>query len=430
MGNTSHSLSSQWKDPSDVFSVLLILGGDVIRMALVALSGGVITPVAFSFGWVAYAISALLSAISENRLVQQPPEISLLVMNLKSGFGRTNKSWLLARLMKTYDYWMPEEVRMKFRKPRLFKDEEEAGNLPMGGVQQPTQQDGRPVALCVAIYKWSEKRKAGYPAQDWVWWCGIATTAFQLGVSAVPFGLYGDWATFLVTAWGTILAYATGSLPHWRREKWHARKRKKDIGLTLGNGSKHVVVVIGTDDSLDLEDLAGGWTDNLPSTRVVMSVLAILWLALLVTSTGIQTNRWFLLAVGGLGMMQNIVVAGAPREPKSLGLPIELATMMTEADADAEPKVKSKMEQDADAQQRAVPAIFAEEKVMWTLMELESKFESFGRSLLREFFPSKLLDWEEEWWQLSDALQRRKLLTEARNRHYAKIRQGNGVKSL
>lgn len=69
MGNTSNDLSSQWRDPSDVFSVLLILGRDVIRMALVALSGRVITPVAFSFGWVAYAISALLSVISENRLV-------------------------------------------------------------------------------------------------------------------------------------------------------------------------------------------------------------------------------------------------------------------------------------------------------------------------------------------------------------------------
>lgn len=412
MGNTAIDLSTQWKDPSDVFSVLLILGGDVIRMALVALSGGVITPVAFSFGWVAYAISALLSAISENRLVQQPPEIALLVVNLKSGFGRTNKSWLLARFMKTYSYWMPEEVRLTLRKPRLFKDEEEAGNSSMGGVQ-PTQQDRRPVALCVAIYKWSEKRKAGYPAQDWVWWGGIATTAVQIGVSAIPFGLYGDWSTFLVTAWGTILAYATGSLPHWRREKWHARNRKKDIGLTLGNGSKHVVVIIGTDDSLDLEDMAGGWTEDLPSTRVVMSVLAVLWLALLVTSTGIRTNRWFLLTVGGLGMIQNIIVAGAPRVPKSLGLPIELATMMTEA----------------DAQQREVPAIFGEEKVMWTLMELEDKFASYGRSLLPEFFPSKLLDWEEEWWKLSDAFQRRKLLTEARNEYYANIRRRTEMKS-
>lgn len=412
MGNTATDLSTQWRDPSDVFSVLLILGGNVVRLALVALSGGVITPVAFSFGWVAYAISALLSAISENRLIQQPPEVALLVVNLKSGFGRTNKSWLLARLMKTYNYWMPEEVRLTLRKPRLFKDEEEAGNSSKDGVQQ-TQQEGRPVALCVAIYKWSEKRRAGYPAQDWVWWGGIATTAVQIGVSAIPFGLNGDWSTFLVTAWGTILAYTTGSLPHWRREKWHARERKKDIGLTLGNGSKHVVVIIGTDGSLDLEDLAGGWTEDLPSTRVSMSVLAILWLALLVTSTGIKTNRWFLLAVGGLGMIQNIIVAGAPRDPKSLGLPIELATMMTEA----------------EAQQREVPAIFGEEKVMWTLMELEERFESYGRSLLKEFFPSKLRDWEEEWWKLSDAFQRRKLLTEARNEHYAKIRQRSEMKS-
>lgn len=41
---------SQWTHPSDVFSVLLILGPDVISRALAQLAGGALTPVAFSFG--------------------------------------------------------------------------------------------------------------------------------------------------------------------------------------------------------------------------------------------------------------------------------------------------------------------------------------------------------------------------------------------
>lgn len=43
-------LREQWIQPSDVFSVLLLLGGDVVSRALAQLAGGPITPVTFSFG--------------------------------------------------------------------------------------------------------------------------------------------------------------------------------------------------------------------------------------------------------------------------------------------------------------------------------------------------------------------------------------------
>jgi hypothetical protein len=43
-------LSSQWKNPGDVFNVLLIIGGDVVARALAQLVGGRLTPVTFSFG--------------------------------------------------------------------------------------------------------------------------------------------------------------------------------------------------------------------------------------------------------------------------------------------------------------------------------------------------------------------------------------------
>jgi hypothetical protein len=39
-----------WSQPSDVFSVLLILGGDIVHRALAQLAGTSITPVTFSFG--------------------------------------------------------------------------------------------------------------------------------------------------------------------------------------------------------------------------------------------------------------------------------------------------------------------------------------------------------------------------------------------
>lgn len=53
----------QWSHPSDILSLLLIVGPDVIQRALAQLAGTSVTPLVFSFGWVAYAVSAIASAL-------------------------------------------------------------------------------------------------------------------------------------------------------------------------------------------------------------------------------------------------------------------------------------------------------------------------------------------------------------------------------
>jgi hypothetical protein len=55
-------LATQWLNPSDALSILLLLGPDIVQRAVAQQAGRSITPVAFSFGWVAYATGALLSA--------------------------------------------------------------------------------------------------------------------------------------------------------------------------------------------------------------------------------------------------------------------------------------------------------------------------------------------------------------------------------
>jgi hypothetical protein len=47
---SSDEFSDQWTHLVDVFTVLLIVGGDVIGYALAQLAGGWLTPVTFSFG--------------------------------------------------------------------------------------------------------------------------------------------------------------------------------------------------------------------------------------------------------------------------------------------------------------------------------------------------------------------------------------------
>jgi hypothetical protein len=61
-------LRNQWLNPSDILSLLLLLGPEVIQKSLAQLSGTHLVPVAFSFGWVAYAITALLSAFGGWRI--------------------------------------------------------------------------------------------------------------------------------------------------------------------------------------------------------------------------------------------------------------------------------------------------------------------------------------------------------------------------
>ncbi|RSL81576.1 hypothetical protein CEP52_017167 [Fusarium oligoseptatum] len=405
---TSDQISAQWIEPGDIFSVLLIVGGDVVQLALAALTGSPLTPVAFSFGWVAFAISAVVAALGENRLVRCPPEVSLKVINLRSGYDRSNQSWLLGRLVKTYDFWMPPAVKARLRSSCVLPSDEEQGCAVASASSSSSSSSAgnsvldpcaAPIALCVAVYKWVDGVEPGVPARDWVWWSGFLVSALQLGVSTIPWGRHGNWAIFIATAGGTVLAYISASLPQWRREKWHARRARKDVALTLGNGSQHVIVILGADNGLDLEALASGRTPNMRTTPAFTSIMVVLWLALLITCAGIKTDTWYLLAVGGLGMMHNLVVAGMPRHPAALGLPIELAKATTDAGS--------------PAGQRESPEIFARKKVMWTLMELEEKYKGYGEAIKHEFFPGKLRHWEEEWWSSKDPAQRRQLLRKA-----------------
>ncbi|PLB36805.1 uncharacterized protein BDW47DRAFT_132606 [Aspergillus candidus] len=401
MGPAAESLRQQWQEPSDVFTILLIIGGDIVHRALGAVSGGTLTPVAFSYGWVAYAMSALLSTAGEARLLPPSPVPDLAVINLSSGYRRTNRSWTIGRLFETYDSWMPPPVRDRIAHPVLppppsTTADEEVQHHP------PAPPAAAAVPLCVAVYTWAVPRlQPGRTGRDWVWWTGLVTTAAQLGLSVVPFATAADWRVFLLTAGGTALAYAQGALPQWRREKWACRagNSAKHVALTLGNGSQHVVVVLGHERGLDLEDLAGGQVRGRSArgTGLVMAALAVLWFLLLVTSTGIETHTWYLLGVGALGLLQNLVVAGAPRAPAMLGVPIELATTRLPGGG-GEP----------------APMVFAGMKVMFTLMELEMAYPGFGKGLLGEFFPGQLRPWETEWWASSDVERRRELLREAR----------------
>ena len=98
-GTTQHQLAGQWANPSDVLSVLLIVGGDIVQKALAQASGGYATPVCFSFGWVSYSLNALISIIGDGRLLPEPDH-PVKVFNLENGYVRENKNWVIGRVLR------------------------------------------------------------------------------------------------------------------------------------------------------------------------------------------------------------------------------------------------------------------------------------------------------------------------------------------
>jgi len=103
--NANTEVRSQWRNPGDLLSLLLLVGGDVIQRAIAQLAGdrSLPTPVVFSFGWVAYTFMSLLSAVGDNRLMPSAPDLQSILINTQYGHTRTNQSWILGRVLRDYD---------------------------------------------------------------------------------------------------------------------------------------------------------------------------------------------------------------------------------------------------------------------------------------------------------------------------------------
>ena len=100
----------------------------------------------------------------------------------------------------------------------------------------------------------------------------------------MPTILYRYWNVFVVTASGSLLMYAVSAFPITLY--LHGRTWRKNNAMMAGNGSQHVIVA-RNDLGFDLADL-GTRAQTQTSTKVIKFLLGILWMVLLITSTGIK----------------------------------------------------------------------------------------------------------------------------------------------
>ncbi|KAJ2995312.1 hypothetical protein NUW58_g1309 [Xylaria curta] len=302
MSASAEALRTQWSNPADILSILLLIGGDIVQKAIAQLVGHEvrlpgtrtylsIAPVAFSFGWVSYGFSNLLAAAGNMRLMP-PSDLRSIVVNCSNGFVRENHSWVLGRLLR--DHEMRHHVD-----PRS------------------TGEGGRAESIRIDIFHLGSRSS---PSCDAIWWLGWATLVTQIIIAIIPGVFYGDWAIILVTLSGTTFAAVTCALPQWAEEKWATSSKlahDKVFCLTRGNGHLHIMVFIGSHGSQDLEVLATRTMGIRAETRWISFALAILWICLLITMSGLKDHTWFLISIGGLGMLQNILAAGVSREPRA-----------------------------------------------------------------------------------------------------------------
>lgn len=322
-------------------------------------------------------------------------ELDCLLFNLDSGYTRKNCSWVLSRLIRDLGYWRPRESQLATRH-RLaelrFANENARARLEarMSRAESPAEReragaelrrlprsDDAIVAsgLRVTVLQCAHASPAG--VGDGIYWVGMLVTTIQLGLAAVPWVCYGEWFTFLVTSAGTGLAYASGMLPQWRAEKSWPRvlRQPKRVVLTEGNGAVEALLLLCEPGDPDFEAMAARprmrVAQHTWGTRAVSLLLALLWILLALTVAGWEQRTWYLLAVGLVGMLHNVCVAGWPRDPAAYGLGF-----------------------------RHVRTV-AERKVMESLYVLETEHPGAGIALLPEFFPGELRPREEKIWEFA-----------------------------
>ncbi|PMD42818.1 hypothetical protein L207DRAFT_565035 [Hyaloscypha variabilis F] len=322
-------LREQLMNPKEVLAVLLLLGGDIIQKAIAQNTGLIITPVAFSFGWVSYALASLLSVFGEG-LLMPDSDSSCVLINPESRNIKQNESWMLGRLIRDLEFEF--DLRHKDKSP----ENDEINKMPLVITRWSAE----------TTYKRSPKltprgKKARYDYKriaskaDWIWWSYVPVLIAEMLIAAFPPWFYNrdnpDWRILFITGVGNLLSLFTASIDRWQKEKFYCRSTTGEdpitFILTRGNSHRHVFVIYVDTNTFahNLEDLAIRRRDPISNyVGATFAVLALFWLFLLIAIGGLEEDTWYLLLVGTIGMVHSILVAAAPRTSNAHGIPLTL----------------------------------------------------------------------------------------------------------
>lgn len=228
-----------------------------------------------------------------------------VVVDAVTGHSRTTRSWVINKLISYLDDCVDKEMKSELVHPAPRDVPPQKSPSPALPPVPKSKAVGitshKPwEALRVSVYRIvvtpADRNNHGVPCIDWVWTSGFVTISIQIAISILPWVFKKNWIIFLVTIIGNLLALSGASLPQWTEEKWACPKGGgSTVTLTRGNGSRHASVILGEKGvGLDLEILARGTRTSSRTvlTRVFSPVLAVVWVILLITVSGIAQDTW------------------------------------------------------------------------------------------------------------------------------------------
>lgn len=292
---------------------------------------------------------------------------------------RENNSWVLGRLLRDHEARVAEADRSSGRRT------------------PPSDSTGK-VSLKIDIFVAAAVNDKG-PTTSPTWCVCCAVMIVQQVIAAIPWFVHGDWGVFLVTASGTLFAVLTGSLPQWAAEKWPAPTlwKQKTVALTRGNGQEYAMVVLAHEGAWDLEAMSSARLSMRAETAWVLLALTVLWSLLLITVSGLRNHTWYLVGVGGLGMLQNVYVSAAKVSCEVANVDLHryekrptITGYQWTRSAKARVRQNDPTDSETDADLGPEVAEDGVRDVMGALMELEKLFPNAGVALLPVFFPGSV----------------------------------------
>jgi hypothetical protein len=294
----------------------------------------------FSMGWLSWTLSAIATAVSGNAELLPKPEVSCKVLNLKSGPGRANDSFLLSRIL--------HDLESEHAPTTGGLTIEVLNALDPDQTLKTTNMSTR-IVICAQV---------------------------SLIVCAMFWN--NNWQVLFLTTIGSLLIDAIAKMPAWLTQTFSARRdngKNATYALMRGIGHNHVFIIRNTHaNAYDLEDLAAAtitrydYTSS-PELFILGGALAgFFWLA--AASMTLSTPAtMYLLAIMGVGTIGNIRTVALPRSSAAHGIPLKTVDVITGT------------------------------KVLGAIQALEQKYEGCGEPLLKEFFPGGVKDEDQAWFE-------------------------------
>jgi hypothetical protein len=185
--------------------------------------------------------------------------------------------------------------------------------------------------------------------------------------------------------------------------------KQKTVGLARGNGHRYVMLVYSQEGATDLEKMASPQPQASKDFARYIPASAILWTVLLASVTGLQDDRWYMLIISAIGMMQNLAAAGVPMKTDECN--VRIANCATESIASFQPTDEGKvmLKERRWTDDTIMESLRQTDPmgVMGPLVKLELRFSPASAALLRMVFPGpidydheehvRLRDWEKAY---------------------------------